>query len=140
MATRKAAIRALQTAVYGILSGDATLGAVMTGGVYDAAPPEATLPYVKLGAFRTARVRRVFGGGASYHHVVFDVELHDDESEADTIAQGAERVAALLDDVAFAVSDFSTVYCHLTGEDKDPIPELGVVRMVLSFEWMGRRT
>lgn len=48
MTRARSALADIQRAIYGVLSGDATLG-VLVSGVYDDVPEDAAFPYVVLG-------------------------------------------------------------------------------------------
>lgn len=52
MTTGKTALTAVQTAVYGVLAADATLGTLAPGGVHDYVPDGTVMPYVRLGTAR----------------------------------------------------------------------------------------
>lgn len=49
--TGQSALSAVHAAVYAVLHGDVTLGALAPGGVWDSVPEDPTWPYVRVGGF-----------------------------------------------------------------------------------------
>lgn len=83
---------ALQTAVYGVLSGDAALAAVVGAHVYDALPPGPLPPlYVTLGPEKVRDLSDASSGGAEHD---FSVTV---TSSASGFHQAKEAAAAVSD-------------------------------------------
>jgi hypothetical protein len=49
MTTGKSALSAVQAGVYAALTGDATLGTLVPGGIWDHVPEDPTWPYLRIG-------------------------------------------------------------------------------------------
>ena len=93
---------ALQTAVYGALTGDAELMALVDGAIYDALPP-GPVPqlYVALGAERV-RDRSDFETQAAMHE--FSVTVLSDEPGFLSAKAAAARISDVLDGADLTLS------------------------------------
>lgn len=93
---------ALQTAVFTLLSGDATLDALVGGAIYDALPAGPVAPiHVSLGPER-ARARSDQTAGGALHD--FSVSVVSDQAGFQGAKEAAARISELLDGSAPALS------------------------------------
>lgn len=87
---------AVQSALYALLSGDAALGALLPGGVFDAPPPATPQgSYAVLGEEDV--IDRSDASGAGAEHRVL-VQVVSDAAGFATAKAAAARIAALLPD------------------------------------------
>lgn len=101
----KSALRPLQVAVYGELSGDAPLAAMVTG-IFDAVPDQQPYPYSVIGD-ATAVPFRTFGrDGAEVTITVHTWSQFAGFSEAQAIDG---RIQEVLDDAELEVEGFGVV-------------------------------
>lgn len=93
---------AVQTAVYGLLSADSNLAALIPGGIFDA-PPPATPPgtYGVLGDEEVIDRSDISGPGAE-HRIL--VQVLSDAAGFATAKAAAARISALLDGAAPVLS------------------------------------
>ena len=93
---------ALQEAVYQRLTGDAALGALVSGAIYDAVPP-GSLPdlYVTLGP-EEARARSDGTGGGAWHR--FTVSVISNAAGFQTAKQVAAAISDALVDAPLVLS------------------------------------
>jgi hypothetical protein len=122
---------AIQTALYGTLSGDAELGALITG-VYDYVPETAVYPYIKIGeAIETPDNRH---GGYGWETVVtlHVWTQHRGHSRGLTIGK---RVTALLDHRPLTVVGFDHLVTRFefSATYTDPEPPGDIRHLVLRY-------
>jgi hypothetical protein len=98
---------ALQEAVFAVLSMDAELTTLLGGArVYDGAPRNAEAPYVHLGEMNARDWSTATEAGTEISFTVVAWSRQPGRAEALAIA---ERVRALLDDVALTLAGFRMV-------------------------------
>lgn len=132
--TARSALGPLQTAIYTVLDGDATLGGLVTG-VFDFVPEGQQKPYVVVGeAYATPRNSQDRYGRRNTEtiHVWSD---HLGYSEVNTIM---DRIVELLDHQSLTVTDHDVVLANLdfsqTLDDPDPDIRHGVLRFAFVTE------
>jgi hypothetical protein len=107
------AISAIQTAIYGVLNGDVTLVALVTG-VFNDVPAGQVYPYVQIGS-ATQRPWHTFGGssvGIGWNATVTVHIWSRYQGDVEALAI-LNRVVALLNFQAVAVTGYTTVICEL---------------------------
>jgi Protein of unknown function (DUF3168) len=122
---------AIQAGVYGRLSGDAALMALLPGGVRDAVTAGVLYPYLLIGDI-AARGFAAQGGGIEAAFDLTAVSRADGAREAQLILEAAR---AALEGAVFAVAGYTMVSCAQVGcdtkRDKDGMTRLGVARFRL---------
>jgi hypothetical protein len=108
-----AAISAIQTSIYSALSGDSTLGALVTG-VFNDVPEGQVYPFVQIGT-ATQRPWHTMGGPTTGLGWNTTVTVHvwsrfQGDAEALSILN---RVITLLNFAALSVTGYTTVLCEL---------------------------
>jgi hypothetical protein len=117
------AARALQEAVFALLSADATLTTLLGGPkVFDGAPRNAEAPYVHLGEANARDWSTATEAGTEVSFAVIAWSRQPGRSEALSIAA---RVEALLHDAALDVDGFRLVNLRHVGTEtaRDEKPE-----------------
>jgi len=124
----------IQAAIYGALTGDATLMALVTG-IYDSVPEGTAMPYVSIGeAVATPRnAHDRFGRrNVATLHVW---SRHQGFTEINAIMS---RITAILDHQPLTVTGHDAVMVHHEFEQtlNDPDPEIrhGVIRFAITTE------
>ena len=114
---------AIQTAVYDLLTGDATLTTTLGAGVYDEVPETAKLPYVVIGeAYETPDLTHNQKG----RRTTITLHVWSEQDGFTEAADIADRVITLLDHTALAVSGWSHVVTRFDFSQmlRDPDPNL----------------
>ena len=119
-----------QQAIYSLLTGDATLTALLTG-VYDKAPEGPAFPYIDIGDGDEIPFRTFGATGGHETFKTLRIYTQDDVTKTG-FKEGLtiyDRVNTLLDCYALSVSGVSTVLCQF--EDVIQLVESdGVTRQV----------
>lgn len=103
--TGATSLKALQTALYGKLHGDATLLALVTG-VYDDVPEDTNYPYVVIGEFTEEPLNAMGKHGKEVTATLHVWSQYKGFAEAYDIAN---RIQVLLDEVALTVTGYTHV-------------------------------
>jgi hypothetical protein len=133
--TARSTIGPLQTALYGVLNGDATLGALITGVFAPRAPEGQQKPYVVIGdAYATPRSAHDAHG----RRTVETIHVWDDQPSLTRITQILDRITVLLDHQTLTVAGHDAVLVHHDFEQvmSDPDPEIqhGILRLAITTE------
>jgi hypothetical protein len=107
---------AIYTALSSTLSGDATLMALMTDGVYrDVAPAGKT----KVVIISKQADDREYGLDKllAYEDVTYLVKAVEKSTSGTAARQAASRIRALLQDAAFSVSGYGLMRCHVSEDN-----------------------
>lgn len=125
----------IQTAVYTLLDGDATLGGLVTGVFAPRAPEDQTKPYVVIGeAYATARNSHDRYG----RRTSATIHVWDDQPTLTRITSILNRITQLLDHQSLTVSNQDVVLVHHEFEqvmgDPDPDIQHGVIRLAITTE------
>lgn len=113
---------ALQKALYGALSADAGIQALVGDRVYDEPPDNAPRPFIRVGGIEVRPIRSDCKRGA---RVTFGIQCHSRPQGAGRVevTRCAEAVVALLDDQPLVIEGFDTVLLHWSaqtaGRDED---------------------
>jgi hypothetical protein len=107
-----------------VLASDAALTALMPDGVYfDAAPPG--LKHFVVLALVSEEDTATFEAGRTIEDALYRIQAVALDTSADTAAAAADRIDALLEDVALVVADYSWMTTHregrVRGTPEDPV-------------------
>lgn len=133
MTTGKTALAAVQTAVYGVLSADATLTTRAPGGVYDYVPDGTTWPYVRMGAAR----EEPEDAGLQGRRVTFLVHVWSQYRGLAEVYSIADRIIALLRYVALSISGWTLDGVIHTGtmvDEPELIDGVQIQHIIVEFE------
>ena len=99
---------ALQKAVYQTLSGDATLGAMISG-VFDMVPQDTDYPYVVFGE---GYVERVNSLGYTLHEHTLKLRVYTRQRGRKELYMIMERMEELLDEATPSLDDHTLILLH----------------------------
>lgn len=133
--TARSSLGDLQTALYGVLDGDATLGALITGVFAPRAPEDQAKPYVVIGeAYGTQQNSHDRYGRRTSE----TIHVWDDQPTLTRISGILNRITQLLDHQSLSVSNQTVVLAYHEFEqllgDPDPDINHGVIRFVFTTE------
>ncbi len=114
---------AVEAAIYSILSGDATLGALETGGIWNGrVPPTATAPYLRFNLQPSPAEAYTFAG-ARITELVYEFDAvvagYSKKPARDALA----RVDVLLKDANLSLTGGTLLYCRRAGFGPGDITE-----------------
>ena len=115
----------IDAAIYSTLSGDATLSALATGGVWRAVAPEGTAGcYIVFQLISSPEDIRVLGTGASIQRYRYQVKAIMQGTSAVTPRSAISRVEVILDDAALSLTPQSLLVCRRSGSLPDMVEPL----------------
>jgi hypothetical protein len=107
------AIQAIQTAIYGVLSGDATLVAQVGGRITNATPSTPTYPYVQISHAHEKPFHGLGGATVSLgYNDIIRVHIYSRYAGDLEALQILGRIRGLLDFQTLTVSGYSSVICE----------------------------
>ena len=115
----------IDAAIYSALSGDATLSALATGGVWRAVAPEGTAGcYIVFQLISSPEDVRVMGTGASVQRYRYQVKAIMQGTSAVTPRSALSRAEVLLDDATLALTPHTLLVCRRRGSLPDMVEPL----------------
>lgn len=112
------AMWSVQTAIYGRLTGDSTLMALLPGGVNDHLPTPTAFPYIVLGEMIETPFRTF---GKNGHETVPTLRIWGDALGYKKIKDIYDRVTTLLEGTPLTVAGHGTVLVNF--EDAQAVPD-----------------